>query len=192
MAWFLENLILLGLLALAVYHDITRRKIPNKITMPAILFGIIYSTVNSGLNGFLFSIFGFLLGLAVFLIPYIFGGIGAGDVKLMAAIGALKGSRFALMSSIGTALSGGMIVIIYMIYKGGLSSTIISSFGLLIKPISKWIFLVTGNKSVLKVFKYFEGKQIEKVKDYIPYAIAIACGTISVLFGAFDGLLAIV
>lgn len=183
--------LLIILLVFAVYFDLTRRKIPNRITMPAILIGIIWSTVNSGLNGFLFSIFGFLFGLAVFLVPYMAGGMGAGDVKLMAAIGSMMGWRFTLLSSIGTALFGGVIVILYMFYKGGMKLTLINAISLGISPLSKWIFKVTGNQTAFKISQYFEKKKTGRKNDYIPYALAIFAGTLIVLFFGIDGVLKI-
>ena len=183
--------VLIGLLVLAVYSDITKRKIPNRITMPAMLIGIIWSTINSGLNGFLFSTFGFALGLAVFLLPYISGGMGAGDVKLMAAIGALKGWRFALFSSFGTAIAGGFVVIIYMIYKGNLKNTFINVLGLVVKPIAKIVFSATGNSKSYKYVQYFEQHKLKNGNDYIPYALAIALGSMIVLFVGIENLFSI-
>ena len=191
MNFYLIDYMLVIMLAFSVYFDITKRKIPNIITMPAILIGIIWSTVDSGVNGFLFSIFGFLFGLAVFFIPYISGGIGAGDVKLMAAIGALKGWRFTLISTFGTAFAGGVIVIGYMIYKGKLISTLINTLGLIIKPLAKWLFKVSGNKKTLQIYQYFDEKKSENSNDYIPYAIAISIGVIVALFGVFEELIKI-
>ena len=182
---------LVGLLVLAVYNDITRKKIPNKITMPAILIGIIWSTLNSGLNGFLFSIFGFLFGLTVFLIPYIAGGIGAGDVKLLATIGAIKGWRFTLFSSLSTAAVGGVLVIVYMIYTGRLKTMLINTLGLLMKPLFKLILKISNNHIIFIGYQYFENYKGNKEDTYIPYALAIAIGTIAVLLGAFDGIIKI-
>ncbi len=180
---------LIGLLILAVYYDIKTKKIPNKITIPAIIIGIIWATVNSGFNGFLIHSFGFLLGFTVFLIPYMLGGMGAGDVKLMAAIGAIKGWKFILLTSLWTALAGGIIVIVVMIYKGGLKNTIINAFGLLIKPIANWILKVSRNKTANKLIQYFENNKLEKGNYYIPYALAIAAGSLIVLFSNMTDLL---
>lgn len=180
---------LIGLLILAVYYDIKTKKIPNKITIPAIIIGIIWSTVNSGFDGFLINMYGFLLGLAVFLIPYMLGGMGAGDVKLMAAIGAIKGWKFILLTSLWTALAGGVIVLVVMIYTGGLKNTIINAFGLLIKPIANRIFKVSGNKTAYKLIQYFENNKLERGNYYIPYALAIAAGALIVLFSNMTDLL---
>lgn len=185
----LLQLILVIILLSSVYNDWTQRKIPNRITMPTILIGIIWSTVNSGLDGFLFSVLGFLTGFAVFLLPYISSGIGAGDVKLMAAIGSLMGWKFTLASAIATAIAGGLLVFVYLLIKGGIKRVFIDAFGLMIKPILKFIYMVTGKDWFLEKQKYFVGKKSEKENDYVPYAIAIAAGTISVLIFNLDRLI---
>ncbi|MBO1265977.1 prepilin peptidase [Proteiniclasticum sp. SCR006] len=181
-----SHVVLLILLMLSVYYDWTRRKIPNKITMPAILIGVIWSTVNSGLDGFLFSVLGFLLGFAVFLVPYIYGGIGAGDVKLMAAIGSLMGWEFVLVSGLATAIFGGGLVIVYMLYKGGLKMTLIDALGLVIRPLLRLLYMLTRKDWFLVKQKYFIGKKEEKQNDYIPYALAIASGTLVVMMFRLD------
>jgi len=86
-----NKLLLIVLLVFSVRSDIEERRIPNKTTLPVILWGFASAGIFSGFNGILFSLGGFLVGLAVFLIPFSMGGMGAGDVKLMAAVGSLMG-----------------------------------------------------------------------------------------------------
>ncbi|MBI0577634.1 prepilin peptidase [Neobacillus cucumis] len=122
------NIVLVSVLVICVITDIKSRKILNVVTLPTIVFGLTYNLFNTGFDGFLFSGKGFLVGLGLLFIPYILGGIGAGDVKLMAAIGALMGSSFVFYSFIYTALFGGAIALILIIKKKGLSNIIKSTF----------------------------------------------------------------
>ncbi|MFK4998209.1 prepilin peptidase [Bacillus sp. N9] len=69
---------------------------------------------------FSFSGKGFLVGFALLLIPYLLGGMGAGDVKLMAAIGALMGTTFVLYSFVYIALIGGFISIFLIMKNRGI------------------------------------------------------------------------
>ena len=85
------------------------------------LFITIYT---SGFEGFLFSGKGFLVGLGLLMIPYLLGGMGAGDVKLMAAIGALMGTSFVFYSFIYTALIGGLIALLLIFKKRGFMNSI--------------------------------------------------------------------
>lgn len=113
-------LILSITLLISLITDIKSRKILNIVTIPTIIISITYHTTMLGLEGFLFSGKGFFVGLGVLLIPYLLGGMGAGDVKLMAAIGALTGPVFVFYSFLYTALVGGVIAIILIMKRDGL------------------------------------------------------------------------
>ena len=91
MAETIFTVLLVLLLVISVYHDYKTQKIPNKITIPTIAAGVILSTVYFGFAGLWTSLLGFIVGFLIFLLPFILGGMGAGDVKLMAAIGAVMG-----------------------------------------------------------------------------------------------------
>lgn len=178
-------LLLMTLLGLAVYFDLKIRKVPNKITAPIALTGLMISLVGSGYQGLLFSVIGMIFGLLIFIIPYLMGGMGAGDVKLMASIGALMGWEFTMRTALGAALSGGLMVILYMAYKKKLGNTLLKALGILIVPIAKSIYKKTFSPKLERVIHYFEQKKTSSTSIYIPYAVAIATGSMLVLFGAF-------
>ncbi len=67
-----------------------------------------YHTVSGGLSGFSFSAAGLALAIALFFVPYLLGGMGAGDVKLMGAAGAILGPKGICIVSILAVLSGGV------------------------------------------------------------------------------------
>lgn len=177
----LINLFLVVFLLLTSYDDARNKKIPNKYTIPVMLLGFVLMTIESGLDGLRNSLTGFLLGFLIFLLPFILGFMGAGDVKLMAAIGALKGFTFTLYSLLASSIVGGIMVVIYAIYKKQLLKTILNMFGLIIKPIARIIYLNTGNKRAGKLFNFFEKANRDHSELYIPYAIPIAVGSLVVL-----------
>lgn len=181
----LAKIILVVLLVLSVYFDLRIRKIPNKITAPAALTGIVLGLILSGIDGLVFSGSGLLFGLLVFIIPYMLGGMGAGDVKLMAAIGALMGWEFTLRAALGTAVVGGVMVILYMLYKRQLGSTLLKTVGLILVPLAKGIYGRTFSPRVERFIRYFEKQKSISNPTYIPYAVAIASGSMLVLLGAF-------
>ncbi|MDD2371739.1 MAG: A24 family peptidase [Firmicutes bacterium] len=183
------DILLVMLLILASYTDVKLKIIPNKYTIPALLSGFILMTVKGGFIGLQDSFYGFLLGFFIFLIPFIIGFMGAGDLKLMAAIGALKGLNFTFNSLVAAGLAGGIIVVVYIIYKKQLLQTIINMFGMFIRPITKIIYLNFGNKTARRIFTYFDSVKKENPDLYIPYAIPIAFGTIAVLIGNVSNLL---
>src|SRR3954452_20112624 len=94
------QILILVVVAIAVVTDIRRRRIYNVLTFPAMALGIVLNTVLHGGAGLLLSVTGLLLGAAIFFIPGAAGGRGAGDLKLLAAIGALGGPVFVFWCAI--------------------------------------------------------------------------------------------
>lgn len=109
------NLIILSfVLIVAAVTDIRFRKIPNLLTFPAVLSGIILHTIMTGWRGFIFSIEGLFLGLSFLMLFYLIGGMGAGDVKLMGAVGGILGPKGVLMAFLCTAIIGGIYAAVLM------------------------------------------------------------------------------
>ena len=81
------SIVLLASLVAAVL-DVWKFKVYNALTVPLLLTGLAYHTMASGLQGLQGSLMGIVFGFAVLIVVYAMGGIGAGDVKLMAAVGA--------------------------------------------------------------------------------------------------------
>jgi prepilin peptidase CpaA len=183
-----NTVILIFLLIFSVYFDLKERRIPNTLTVPVILWAILSFTLDNGFNGFIFSFSGLILGFAVFFIPFIIGGMGAGDVKLMAAIGSLTGWVFTLKSTLLIGISGGLIVILYTIYKGELLEVLRNIIGLAIKPIVSFLYRMTGNQKILKVYEQIIVKETMIFKTYIPYGVAIAIGTFMMLIVNYKGI----
>ncbi|GAB6178467.1 prepilin peptidase [Desulfobaculum senezii] len=102
------HLTLTAILLVAAATDLTTQRIPNALTYPAIIAALAYHGLTNGTDGLLFSLGGLALGLGVMLAPYLLGVMGAGDVKLMAAVGALLGLGGALDAFILTTLLGGL------------------------------------------------------------------------------------
>jgi prepilin peptidase CpaA len=99
---------LVAVLVLAALCDIFSRRIPNWLTLPAIAMGLAYHLWTGSLAGLLFSIGGVALALVFWAPFYVMGGIGAGDVKLLAAVGALLGPVGLFHSALCTAIVGGI------------------------------------------------------------------------------------
>lgn len=100
----------------AAATDVRFRRIPNRITFPAMLVLLVLHGAFSGLSGLGESAFGLLGGFLVFLIPHLFGLLGAGDVKLMAVVGAGLGSQALLTIVLFTSLAGGLQIIIWLFW----------------------------------------------------------------------------
>ena len=99
--------ILVGLAAMI--DDLARRQIANWIPLSALAAGFGWQIGQSGLNGLLYAGIGTVAGFAVFLVFYLLGGMGGGDVKLMAGFGALLGFNQLISAALWTAGVGGVI-----------------------------------------------------------------------------------
>ncbi|MHC1790092.1 A24 family peptidase [Solidesulfovibrio sp.] len=108
----LETQLAFAVTALAVVAgaavDVASKRIPNMITFPAILLLLAIHTAFSGLPGLTDALLGLGGGLLIFLIPYLFRVLGAGDVKLLAAVGAGLGPTALLTVVLLTSLAGGL------------------------------------------------------------------------------------
>jgi prepilin peptidase CpaA len=108
-------------LVVAAVIDGLQLKVPNWITFPMIVSGWIYSTAFSpyaGWEGLWLSLIGTAVGLALLLPPYAVGGMGAGDVKLLAGVGAWMWGTNTLYAFAVTALVGGVIAIFMVLWAG--------------------------------------------------------------------------
>lgn len=110
-------------LATAVWSDLHSGLIPNRITFPAMGLAVLAHAWLGGLPEMLFSLAGLGTGFGVFILLYLLGGMGAGDVKLMAAIGAIVGAYGALLSAIFAILVGGIYALGAMCYQWGFIET---------------------------------------------------------------------
>ncbi|PZM65812.1 A24 family peptidase [Paenibacillus dendritiformis] len=99
-----------GVLLLAAFAtDVRTHKIPNRLTMLAAAAGFMIHGVANGWQGLAFSALGAGCGFGIMLLLYIMKGVGAGDVKLFAAIGALTGMYLTWQVFIFSILYGGLI-----------------------------------------------------------------------------------
>ncbi len=78
----------LCLLFTVVVTDILWRKVHNLVTIPFIVSGVIHHTVQSGVTGLLMSLAAVLTAVVLLIVPFLLGGLGAGDIKLLGGIGA--------------------------------------------------------------------------------------------------------
>lgn len=106
-------------LVVAAVIDGLKLKVPNWITFPMILSGWVYSYVAYGLEGFGWSLAGTAVGLGLLLPAYAIGGMGAGDVKLLAGVGAWVWPSVTLYAFCVSALVGGVIALAMVLYRRG-------------------------------------------------------------------------
>src|SRR5260370_6435817 len=101
----------------AVIDDLARRHIANWIPAAALAGGFGWQIGQGGWHGALTALGGTIAGFAVFLVFYLLGGMGGGDVKLMAGFGALLGAGRLLEAALWTAGVGGLLALAVLAYR---------------------------------------------------------------------------
>lgn len=166
------DIVLLIVLIICLITDLTVRKIYNFIILPAFIAALAYHLVSGGLLQGWWSLQGLILGIALLFIPFALGGIGAGDVKLLGAIGALKGPDFVLKAFLAGAIAGGVLSVFQLIRHRKLSSALKSfPFGL--------YFPIIGAPCVKEQPTTIADTQ---KGETIPYGAAIAIGAAAAYF----------
>lgn len=152
------------LLGIAIYLDLRRHRIPNWVTVPACLTGILYHVWSHGLAGGLpFSLKGLAAGLVILIIPFLMGGMGGGDVKLLAALGCWSGASGVFNLFLYGALAGGGIALVMVVKKRGFKG---------VKNVFWGIFFD---------FVTRQRPQVDKNSRGLPYSIPIGVGYVAYL-----------
>ena len=138
----------------ATIDDLARRQIANWIPAAALIAGFAWQIAQNGWRGGVSALAGAAAGFAVFLVFYLLGGMGGGDVKLMAGFGALLGTSRLLEAALWTAGVGGLLALGVVTYKAVRR-------------------LLTGSATACGKT---EGPGRDAEKESIPYAPAITLG----------------
>lgn len=172
-----RHISLLALAIVCVYTDLAHGKLYNAVTLPAVVFGLALAFwMDAGRPGHVFlkdALLAVGLGGGLLLGLYLLGGLGAGDVKFMAAVGALAplgkfgsyGWRFMVVTLMYTALVGAAIAVGILIWQGR---------------------VLEGLKKSARAMFTFRVKNKERVPVLkVPYGIAIGIGTLWAWLEAF-------
>jgi Flp pilus assembly protein protease CpaA len=109
-------LALLALLVIATQSDLRRHRIPNGVSLVGLIAGLALQGIGNGLPGLLLGLAGATVGLLCFAPFYLLRGMGAGDVKLLAAAGAFLGPQGALVAALFSLVAGGFAAIAYVLW----------------------------------------------------------------------------
>ena len=121
------QVVLLAVVLLAGVYDVRSRRIPNWISLSGIVLGIgLNSFLYRGLPGLTLALKGFGLGFGVYFVLYALHAMGAGDVKLMAAVGSLVGWRDWLGIFFITAVLGGILALIVVLLRKRFQKTAVN------------------------------------------------------------------
>jgi prepilin peptidase CpaA len=153
--------VLVGLFtAAAAFTDWRVHRIPNYLTVPAAVLGLVYNSFMPSGLGPIWSLVGFGIGFPLLLLPWLLGGGGMGDVKLLAALGAWLGPRLLLFSFAGSVFFAAVMALSMLIYSA-LTAGVIKT---------KKDFLVAPSDSKDKHKK-------KPKKRAVPFAVPVAVST---------------
>jgi prepilin peptidase CpaA len=120
----LVNIALLIPLAVIIgYYDVRYRRIPNAFVLAAFSGGLVMNAIIGGMHGVYSSLTGCALAFFLMFMLHVFGAMGAGDVKLFAAIGAVTGAQLVVPTFVVVVLTGGLLAVVSVIRAGILMST---------------------------------------------------------------------
>jgi prepilin peptidase CpaA len=158
------------LVTLAGVWDAQTGRIPNVLTYSSWGVALFLAISRWGDVGFREALIGFAVGFLPFFLLYLGGGLGAGDVKLMAAIGAFTGYPFVLNAMIAAVLVGGLIALLIVIWEGRFIHTL--------------RFL---GMTVARIFR--PGLEPEPIgaKTDVPFGVGICLGTMLTLISGWLG-----
>lgn len=154
----------------AAVIDIRQLRVPNRLTFPLLLCGLLYHGAVGGLEGLQMSLFGAAFGLLSLIVAYVVGILGAGDVKLMAALGAWLGGPLVLQVLVFAILALCLYSAVVLIYSGGWRS-MRANLGLLLFRIQ------TLGKHMMPDERVEEmaAKPVNR-SSVVPFAVMIAIG----------------
>jgi prepilin peptidase CpaA len=155
---------LVPLAVLIIYHDVRYRRIPNVFVLATLISGLALNLIVGGLQGGLNSIGGCVLALILMFMLHVFGAMGAGDVKLFAAIGSVLGAQLVLPTFVIVVLTGGVLALVSVLRSGVFASTMHRVLQILVGLLPGWQmpkFSVPADRRLT-----------------IPYGVAITIGAI--------------
>jgi len=158
--------LLLGfILLIASVTDILRHKVYNWLTFPALGLGLGLNAAWQQLPGLWGGCAGLLVGGLLFFPAFFWGGMGAGDVKLMAVVGAFMGWVFVINAALYAAVIGGVLAAAWLLIRGELLPAV--------KRIGRFLY---------SVFRPHLKIEPLSRKYPIPFAVIIFAGTVAAFF----------
>lgn len=156
--------------ALACFWDVRTHRVPNVLTFGTALAGLVAHGVTGGTAAVAASGGGWLLGLVLFMPFYLLGGLGAGDVKLLAALGAWLGPRDIVWVALYGALAGGVLAVVVSFAHGYLRRALANLWVLL----THWRVAGLGPVPGLTL--------ADAPGPRLPYTLPIAAGLVATLW----------
>jgi prepilin peptidase CpaA len=171
----LPTFVVLAAALVAAFTDIVKFKVYNYLTLPLMVAGLAYHGITGGPSALLGSAFGLLLGGGLLMIFFLMGGMGGGDVKLMAAIGAWLGGMMTLYVFIGSALAAGVYALVLIFVFGSPRQTFLK-LRVMCQRVTIFCRHLGSDERVEA-----EVQRVDRHRRIIPFAAMMAVGFVLVL-----------
>jgi prepilin peptidase CpaA len=159
----------------AAVTDLTRFKVYNLLTLPLLVGGLIYHGTTGGPGELAMSAAGMLLGAGILLVFYVMGGMGAGDVKLMAALGAWLGVQAVFYLFLASALAAGVYALVLMVACGSAREVLVNLQIMWHRVVAVGRHLGSEDQVEREV------RHADRRRRIIPFAAMIAVGVIALV-----------
>jgi prepilin peptidase CpaA len=130
--------LLIPLAVIITYYDVRYRRIPNAFVLATLLSGLALNFILGGLQGVMASLGGCIFAFTLMFILHVFGAMGAGDVKLFAAIGSVMGAQLVLPTFFVVILTGGVLAVCLMLRTGAIKDTMQRVIQILVGLLPGW------------------------------------------------------
>ena len=175
--WYVTCAILIPGILLASWIDFSQHRVPNWLNLTLILLGFAVQGYFFGMAGLAIGGWGLLTGFGLLIIPWLMHAMGAGDVKLMAAIGVWMGPLLTFYSFALGAVIGGLVAVV-MILSAGRLCMAYANLGLILAKCSspKTLFSEVGSV-----------KSFGATTQLLPYGVPLTVGTLIILAAKMFG-----
>jgi prepilin peptidase CpaA len=160
--------LLVPLAGIITYYDVRYRRIPNVFVLATLVCGLSLNSLSAGLSGLFESLGGLAFAFGLMFVMHIFGAMGAGDVKLFAAIGSVVSLNYVVPTFIIVLLTGGVLAFISILSAGTFLTTMHRVLQIFVGMLPGWEmprFAIPPDR-----------------RHTIPYGVAITLGSLISLF----------
>lgn len=175
--WEITLAVLVPSILYASWIDYAQRRVPNWLNAAIAAAGLVAQLSFHGLAGAGNGMLGLLVGFGVLIVPWLMHGMGAGDVKLMAAIGAWLGPWLTVLSFGAGAIIGGVAAIIMILSTGRAAYAVVNLQTIMTKM----------KKFDTAFGEYGGAKTFGTTSQLLPYGVPLTAGTICVLMTYYFG-----
>ena len=175
--WQVTCAILIPGVLLASWIDFSQRRVPNELNLALILVGLTVQGLFFGWGGLVTGTLGLLTGLGLLIVPWLMNGMGAGDVKLMAAIGVWLGPLLTFYSFALGAVLGGLAAVVMILSTGRLRMAC-ANLG---------VILAKCSNPGTAFSEFGSAKSFGSTSQLLPYGVPLTGGTLIILAAKLFG-----